>query len=212
MKIALFGASGMIGQRILNEAVSRGHSVTAIVRNPSKVDTTSPAVTALAGNILDPKDVAATVAGHDAVVSAYGPSHDTPETVIDSVRSLAGGLQEANVRRLVVVGGAGSLEVAPGVQLVDTPEFPAAWKAVALAHRDALAALKADGGNLDWTYVSPAAFIQPGERTGSFRVGGTQLLTDAEGNSKISAEDFAIAIIDELENRAHVQEQITAAY
>ena len=212
MKIALFGASGMIGQRILNEAVSRGHNVTAIVRNPSKVDTTSPAVTALAGNILDPKDVAATVAGHDAVVSAYGPSHDTPETVIDSVRSLAGGLQEANVRRLVVVGGAGSLEVAPGVQLVDTPEFPAAWKAVALAHRDALAALKADGGNLDWTYVSPAAFIQPGERTGSFRVGGTQLLTDAEGNSKISAEDFAIAIIDELENRAHVQEQITAAY
>lgn len=212
MKIALFGASGMIGQRILSEAVSRGHSVTAIVRNPSKVDVSNPAATALAGNILDPKDVAGTVAGHDAVVSAYGPSHDTPETVIDSVRSLAGGLQEANVRRLVVVGGAGSLEVAPGVQLVDTPEFPAAWKAVALAHRDALAALKADGGNLDWTYVSPAAFIQPGERTGSFRVGGTQLLTDAEGNSKISAEDFAIAIIDELENRAHVQEQITAAY
>ena len=120
------------------------------------------------------------------------------------------GLAQARVDRLVVVGGAGSLEVAPGVQLVDTPEFPAAWKGIALAHRDALAVYR--GAALDWTYISPAALIGPGERTGQYRTGTDQLLTDKEGESRISVEDFAVAFVDEIENQRFARQRMTVAY
>jgi hypothetical protein len=212
MNIALFGASGTIGRRILNEALRRGHTVTAIVRDPTRINEQPSGMRSLAGNILDPQSVAATVAGHDSVLSAFGPSGEAPMTVVDAARSLIAGLKTAGVKRLVVVGGAGSLEVAPGVHLVDTPEFPVAWKWAALAHRDALNAFRAEGGDIDWTYVSPAALMAPGERTGKFRLGGDQLLTDAEGQSRISAEDYAIAFLDEVEHPRHVRERFTVAY
>jgi putative NADH-flavin reductase len=124
--------------------------------------------------------------------------------------SLITGLVQAGVRRLVIVGGAGSLEVAPGVQLVDTPEFPAAWKGIALAHRDALDVFRT--AELDWTYISPAAFIEPGKRTGSFRIGSNQLITDAQGNSRISNEDYAVALVDEVEKGNFIRRQMTVAY
>jgi len=212
MKIALFGASGTIGQRILDEALRRGHTVTALVRDPSRL-TGRGGLQVRAGNVLDPNSVASAVAGHDAVVSAFGPgAGQDPQTVVQAARALIAGLKAAGVKRLVVVGGAGSLEVAPGVQLVDSPRFPAAWKPVALAHRDALNVYRAEGGELDWTNFSPAALIQPGERTGKYRLGGDQLVTDAEGQSRISAEDYTVALLDELEKPRHVRQRFTAAY
>jgi putative NADH-flavin reductase len=213
MKLALFGASGTLGQRILREALSRGHTVSAIVRDPSRITEQSSNLRAASGNVLDPDAVAAAVAGHDAVVSAVGPSGtEGAEMVVEAARSLIAGLKRAGVERLVVVGGAGSLEVAPGVKLIDTPEFPAALKAIAQAASDALDVYRQEGAGLEWTYLSPAALIAPGERTGAFRLGGDQLVTDAEGQSRISAEDFAIALLDEVEQPRHVRQRFTVAY
>lgn len=213
MKLALFGASGTIGQRILREALSRGHTVTAIVRNPSRIIERDRKVRAVEGNILDPESVEASVIGHDAVICAFGPgAHQGVETVIGAARSLIAGLRSAGVRRLVVVGGAGSLEVAPGVRLQDTPEFPAQWLPIARAATDALEVYRGEGADLEWTYLSPAALIQPGERTGKFRRGGDQLLVDEQGRSRISAEDYAIALLDEVEEPTHVRQRFTVAY
>jgi uncharacterized protein len=208
MNVVLFGASGMIGSRVLGELLRRGHKVTAVVRNPDKV--AEPGAKAVEGDITNEAGVASLVQGCDAVISAYAPPRESVQTLQVATRSLLAGLGKAGVRRLLVVGGAGSLEVAPGVQLVDTPTFPDAWKGIALAHRDILPILKAS--TLEWTCLSPAALIQPGERTGKFRLDGTRLVTDAKGESRISAEDFAVALVDELEKPAHVRQQFTLGY
>jgi uncharacterized protein len=208
MNVVLYGASGMIGSRILKELLHRGHTVTAVVRNPERV--TALGAYIVLGDMLDPATVAGTARGREAAISAYSPPRDDSAALWAATHSLLSGLATAGVRRLIMVGGAGSLEVAPGVQAVDAPAFPAEWKAIALAHRDALALLKSS--NLDWTYFSPAGLIQPGERTGKFRLGGTQLVTDAEGESRISAEDYAVALADELENPQHIRQQFTVGY
>ncbi len=214
MRIALFGATGMIGQRILREAVARGHSVTAIARDPSKV-TSGPNVFAAKADVLDATSVAYVVTGHDAVVSAFSPlatGDQGIDSLVASVRALMAGLTQNALRRLIVVGGAGSLEVAPGVQLVDTPEFPSAWKSVALAHGEALNVLRREAFGLDWTYFSPAAIIEPGTRTGTFRLGDDKLIVDEKGQSRISAEDYAVALIDELEKPRHIGKRFTIGY
>jgi uncharacterized protein len=208
MNVVLYGASGMIGSRILKELLHRGHTVTAVVRNPERV--TALGAYIVLGDILDPTTVAETAKGREAAISAYSPPRDDSAALWAATHSLLSGLTTAGVRRLIFVGGAGSLEAAPGVQLVDTPAFPAEWKPIANAHRDALALLKSS--NLDWTYFSPAGLIQLGLRTGKFRLGGTQLVTDAKGESRISAEDYAIALVDELENPQHIRQQFTIAY
>lgn len=211
MKILLVGGSGMIGQRVLAEAARRGHVVTTVTRDPAKVPAQA-GVTAAKGDALDPDSLAALAKGHDAVVSAFSPGLDAPSKVVDAARAQIAGLKAAGVKRLVVVGGAGSLEVAPGVQLVDAPQFPAAWKPIALAHADALAVYRKEAGDLEWTYFSPPALIEPGERTGTFRLGTDQLVADDKGNSRISAEDYAVALLDELETPRHVRARFTAAY
>jgi len=211
VKILLVGGSGTIGQRILAEAVKRGHTVTSVTRDPSKVPAQA-GVTAAKGDALDAKSLAELARGHDAVVSAYSPGVDTPSKVVDAARAQIAALPKAGVKRLVVVGGAGSLEVAPGVQLVDAPQFPAAWKGIALAHGDALAVYRKEAGDLEWTYFSPPALIEPGERTGKFRLGTDQLVADDKGQSRISAEDYAVALVDELETPKHVRARFTAAY
>lgn len=208
MNIVLYGASGMIGSRVLRELLHRGHTVTAVVRNPEKVASVGAYV--VMGDVLDPAAVAATAKGADVAVSAYAPPQSDVTALIVATHSLLAGLGKAGVRRLIVVGGAGSLEVAPGLQLVDAPAFPEEWKAIALAHRDALAIVRQ--AKLDWTYLSPAALIQPGERTGKFRLGGTTLVTDDKGESRISAEDYAVALADEVENPKHLRQQFTAGY
>jgi len=212
MKIVLFGGSGMIGSRIAKEALDRGHQVTAVGREPAKIELKHPALQTAKGDVLDPASITAIALGHDAAISAYSPGHPgDPRNLVKAAQALLAGLKPAGVKRLLVVGGAGSLEVKPGLRLVDTPEFPAAWKPVALAHADALQVFRGEK-TLEWSYLSPAAFIAPGERTGKYRLGGEQLVIDAKGESRISAEDYAVAVLDELERPRHVRARFTAAY
>jgi uncharacterized protein len=203
MKVALIGASGFIGSRLLAELASRGHAVTAIVRNPEKVSAL-PGVTAVKGDVFDKDGLAKLVAGHDAAISAVHFTASDPQLLLAAVK-------QSGVKRYLVVGGAGSLEVAPGVKLFDTPEFPAIYLDEAKKGGVFLDLLKQEQG-LDWTFLSPSALIQPGERTGKFRLGTDQLLVDDKGNSAISAEDYAIALVDELEKPAHSRRRFTVGY
>jgi uncharacterized protein len=209
MKVVLFGASGMVGSRILNELLNRGHHVTAVVRDTSRVEHRSGLVVEK-GNVLDPGSVALVSSGSQAAISAYGPGSEDTAKLLKATSCLITGLAKVQVPRFIMVGGAGSLEVAPGVQLIDAPNFPPAYKLIALAHRDALEILKKS--ELTWTSISPAAFIEPGARTGHFRLGTDQLLTDKNGESRISAEDFAVAVVNELENPRHPHQRFTVAY
>jgi uncharacterized protein len=209
MNIVLYGATGMIGSRVLNELVSRGHTVTAIVRDPSRV-APGGAVTAVRGDMTDASDVAAKLKGADAVISSYSPGAGTESALLGAVRSLLEGARQAGVRRVLVVGGAGSLFVAPGVTVIDSGHLPDEYKAI--AHGDALELLRRSASDLEWTYLSPAAVIEPGERTGKFQMGTDSLLADEQGNSRISAEDYAIALVDELEQPKHMRQRFTIAY
>ncbi len=209
MNVVLYSATGMIGSRVLTELVSRGHNVTAIARDPSKVPA-KPGVNAVKGDIFDTADVAAKVCATDAVISAYGPGTGDVNDLIKATHSLITGLDKSDVKRLIFVGGAGSLLVAPGVSLIDSGHLPEEYKAIAIAHHDALTLLRQS--DLDWTYFSPAGFIQPGERSGKFRLGTDTLITDDKGKSFISAEDYSIALVDELEHPKHIRQQFTAAY
>ncbi|UGQ49119.1 NAD(P)-dependent oxidoreductase [Massilia endophytica] len=212
MNITLIGASGFIGSALLAEALSRGHHVTALVQNPDKL-APHAGLKAVAVDVLDTPRLAAQLAGHEAVVSAFSghAQQDVREYYGCGIDSIIQAVKQAGVKRLLVVGGAGSLEVAPGVQAVDTPEFPAQWKGSALGARDTLEKLRKEQ-ELDWTLLSPAAMIAPGERTGRFRIGGDQLMTDAEGQSRISVQDYAVAMIDELERPAHSRKRFSVAY
>ncbi|MGW1025452.1 NAD(P)-dependent oxidoreductase [Streptomyces sp. NPDC002577] len=211
MKIVLLGATGMVGSRIAAEAHARGHHVTCVSRSGQAP---VPGVASTAADAADTPRIAALAADHDAVASALVPPRDGSEPrepFLALNRALVDAVRAAGVSRLVVVGGAGSLEVTPGAALVDQPGFPADVLDEALAHRDVLDFYRTVG-DLDWTYVSPAAEIGPGERTGTFRVGGDLLLTDAEGHSRISAEDYAAAFVEELESNAHPRTRISVAY
>jgi putative NADH-flavin reductase len=211
MKIALLGATGNIGKRIAAEALQRGHQITAVLRDPKKLE--DPRFMAVQGDVTDPASLVKAVAGHDAVISAVGPAHTGLQTLpAYAARALVQALPKAGVKRLLVVGGAGSLEARPGLQLVDSPDFPAAWKPAALSHRDALKIFRDSGAGLDWTFFSPAALIEPGARTGKYRTGGDQLLVDDNGKSYITAEDFAVAMLDELENPKNLRRRMTVAY
>ncbi|WP_210450351.1 NAD(P)-dependent oxidoreductase [Pantoea ananatis] len=202
MKIALIGASGQAGSRILNELASRGHTITAIARSPDKITLTRGVIPA-AGDINDPQALAQLLAGHDVVVSAVHFSASDPDKLIGAVKA-------SGVKRYCVVGGAGSLEVSPGVKVVDTPDFPEIYKAEAQAGVAFLEKLRAQD-DLIWTFLSPSAVFTAGQRTGTFRLGGDQLLTSENGSS-ISFEDFAIAMADEIENPAHARQRFTVGY
>jgi uncharacterized protein len=213
MKIAIIGASGFIGSVILQEALRRGHQVTAIVRHPEKL-LEQPNLTAKKGDVTNETETAALLAGHAAVISAYSPGSmtgDVCQQYISTYHSLINGMKKAGVKRLLVTGGAGSLEVAPGVQLVDTPAIPDEWKAGVLGLREVLYLLRAEP-ELEWTFLSPSATIAHGERTGQFRLGGDQLLLDGSGQSHISVEDYAIAMVDELEVPQHIRQRFTVGY
>ena len=215
MKIVLFGATGQVGRRIAREALERGHQVTGVARDPSRAQAPDPRVTLVRGDATDPASVAGVARGADAVVSSVSPrpgSTGSAPSLVDVARGVIAGLKEAGVKRLVVVGGAGSLEVAPGVALLDAPGFPDAYRAEAEEGRDSLAVYRTEADGLDWTFLSPAVVIQPGERTGRYRTTGDQLLADAQGNSTISYEDYAVALLDELEQPKHVGRRFGVAY
>ena len=203
MKVALIGASGNVGSRILNELLNRGHEVTGIVRHTEKLPR-NDRLTAKRGDINDEDGLAQLLDGHDAVISAVRFQSTNAQSLIEAVKS-------AGVKRLLVVGGAGSLEVTPGVQLVDTPNFPEAYKPEALAGRDFLDTLRGER-KLDWTFLSPSALFMPGERTGTFRIGTDRLLVGANGESMISFEDYAIALVNELETPRHSRQRFTVGY
>ncbi|MFG2370115.1 NAD(P)-dependent oxidoreductase [Streptomyces sp. NPDC048504] len=212
MKLVLFGATGMVGSRIATEASARGHQVLAVSRSGQSP---VPGVTATAADATDPAMVTEVARGADAVASACVPPRDGSDPrgpFLALNEALVAGVRAAGVGRLLVVGGAGGLEVAPGQALSDQPGFPEAYLPEAHAHRDVLAYYRALDDGLDWTYVSPAAEIAPGTRTGRFRVGGDQFMTDDQGRSFISAEDYAVAFVDELEADAHPRGRMSVAY
>ncbi len=203
-KIALLGITGNAGSRIADELLKRGHSVTGIARKTDGA-AAKPGLTLKTADATSADALAPLLSGHDAVISATrfagGPDAAT----------LIAATKKAGVPRLLVVGGAGSLEVAPGKALIDTPNFPAAYKPEASAGGTMLAGLRQEK-ELDWTFLSPSAMFAPGERTGKFRVGGDALLSDAEGKSAISMEDYAIAMADEIEQPKHPRQRFTVGY
>jgi len=199
MKVALIGASGKVGRRLVAELTGRGHDITGVARS-------DPGDVGVPMRIADATDAAAladAIRGHDALfLSATFRSID-PATILRA-------MEDAGVPRLLVVGGAGSLYVSPGVQLLDTPDFPEMFRVEVTAGRNFLQALRAS--DVDWTFLSPALSFVPGERTGRYRLGGDDLMRDESGASVISYEDLAKALVDELEDPRHVRARYSIAY
>jgi uncharacterized protein len=213
MKVALLGATGFVGSALLDEALTRGHTVTAIARHPAKLGRRDRLV-ALSGDVYEPAGLATLIRGHDAVISAFNPGWKNPRLFEDQVRgtsAIIAALKTAGVKRVLWVGGAGGQEVAPGVRVVDGPNFPDWVKPGSLATIDALEQL-GNEPDLEWSFLAPSAELEAGQRTGRFRLGGDQLLADAQGRSHISLQDYAAAMIDELERPAHVRQRFTVGY
>jgi putative NADH-flavin reductase len=203
MKIALIGATGSVGTRLISELRRRGHQVTAIARHPEKLDRqdgVNPAV----GDVQNENALAAVLSGQDVAIHSVKFLSTDPVKVIAATKA-------AKVPRLLVVGGSGSLEVAPGLTLVNSPGFPPEYKPETLAGVKFLDVLRQEK-ELDWTFLSPSYLFAPGERTGKFRLGKDELLVGADGQSRISTEDFAIALVDEVEQPKHSRERFTVGY
>jgi putative NADH-flavin reductase len=213
MKVALIGPTGFVGSEVLKELLARGHEVVALARDPAKL-TPRAGLTVVKADAKQADQVAAAVEGADAVVSAYNPGWSVPDIhteFLEGTRAIHDGVKRAGVKRLIVVGGAGSLYAAPGLQLVDTPEFPAEWKQGALAAREALNLIRQES-SLDWTFLSPAVHLEPGERRGSYRVSLDTPVMDANGPAHVSTADLAVAIVDELERPQHIRRRFTVGY
>jgi putative NADH-flavin reductase len=232
MRIGIIGASGNFGQRVLTEASNRGHQVVAFSRDVSRRSTEQSGVTWKVGDVQDSDGLVKAVEGLDVLISCYGPGSaardlkgavdqavSDPQAYVTAAKTLLKVTERHRTLRLIVVGGAGSLEVEPGLQLVDSPGYGAGMKSrgmderyrvVVLAHRDALNLYRTS--NRNWTYLSPAMQNFAGERTGRFRIGGNRLMTDAEGKSRISYEDIAVALIDEVEVPRHIERRFSIAY
>ncbi|MFD4869910.1 NAD(P)-dependent oxidoreductase [Streptomyces sp. NPDC058412] len=217
-KIALFGATGSIGTQVLREAVRRGHKVTAVVRDPAKLaDSGGGATAVVRGDVLDQASVAGAAAGQDVVISAFGPGSGDPAVLVAAAKSLIGGVRSLGTDtprpRVVVVGGAGSLRTPGGPRVWDQAGVPEPVLALMHAHGDALDFLRTvPVDEVHWTCLSPAAQIAPGERTGTYRLALDDLVVDDEGRSRISTEDYAVAVLDEIELDAHAGRRFTLGY
>ena len=209
MKVVLYGATGKAGSVILKELVDRGHTVVAVARTPEKVQKFKN-VTAVQDDLSDTAKTAIVVKTREAVISAYGPPPDDTSQIIGVMDRLVKAIEEAGGPRLIVVGGAGSLFVAPGVTVRESGHVPKEWIPIADAHIEVLKNLKQS--SIDWTYFSPAGFFEHGQRTGKFRLGKDDLIVDGQGNSRISFQDYAIALVDELENPQHRRDRFTIGY
>ena len=216
--VILIGASGFVGSAILNEALSCGHRVMAVVLHPEKISTIHPNLTVVQADATDPDTLAKLAEGKDAVISAYNPGWGNPrqyEETLENYPKIVEGAKRSGVQRLLIVGGAGTLFVKPGVWLVDTGTLPEAWlpgvKSLGEFYLDTLTKEK----EIDWIFFSPAGNLgnmRPGVRTGKYRLGKDDMLFDEKGESFISVEDYAVAMIDELEQKNHHYERFTAAY
>lgn len=209
MNVVVYGATGNAGSEIVKELLSRGHKVTGVAR---KVDPlkTEPGVTAKVDDLSNVDAIAAIVKGADAVVSAYQPPADDTDAIVAVTERQVAAVKKAGGSRLLVVGGAGLLEVAPGVTLIKSGYLPAEYMPIAVSHEKALGVLRAS--DVNWTYLSPGAYFVPGERTGKFRLGTKELIMDAKGESKISFADYAIALVDEIERPAHERASFSVGY
>lgn len=209
MNVVLYGSTGKAGSRILMELVSRGHRVTAIARNPARLQGIT-GISTKKDDLSDTSKVAEAIEGADAVISAYGPPPDNTEEIVNVTQRLVDAVKQAGRPRLLVVGGAGGLNVAPGVSLLDSGYLPDAYKPIAKSHVRALNVLRAS--DIDWTYLAPAAYFEPGERTGKFRLGKDELIANEKQESRISMEDYAIALVNELEKPEHRQRRFSVGY
>ena len=207
MKVVLYGATGNAGSRILKELTQRGHKVIAVARNVSNVPT---GVDARLDDLSSVDKIASIIGGAEAVVSAYAPPPDEPNQLLGVTERQIAAIKIAGKARLIVVGGAGSLEVAPGVSLLASGHLPEAWVPIATSHEKALKLLQSS--DINWTYFSPAAFFEPGERTGRFRLGTNELISNEKGESRTSMEDYAIALVDELESPSHERARLSIGY
>jgi hypothetical protein len=213
MKVVLLGATGFVGSALLKEALDRGHKVTAIVRDPEKLEQRDGLIPRT-GDVYDTASLAGLIEGNDALISAFNPGWKDPNLYDDQVRgtkSIIAAAKEAGIKRVLWAGGAGGLEVKPGVRVVDDPALPGWVRPGSLATIDALDQLRKEP-ELEWTFLAPSAEMKPGERTGKFRLGGDHLLVDSAGHSKISVQDFAVAMIDELERPLHIRQRFTVGY
>lgn len=209
MNVVVYGATGNSGSQIVKELLSRGHKVTGVARKIDSLKTVQ-GLTAKTDDLLNVDAIAAIIKGADAVVSAYQPPPDNTDALVDVTKRQIEAVKKAGVPRLLVVGGAGLLEVAPGVTLIKSGHLPEAYMPIAVSHEKALHVLQAS--DINWTYLSPAAFFVSGERTGKFRLGTKELISDAKGESKISFEDYAIALVDEIEKPAHERAFFSIGY
>lgn len=217
MKIALIGATGFVGSYILKEGLSRGHEITAIVRKPVQLGTFNESLHIVQGDVTNEDELSDLLRGHDIVISAFNANVNSPEyhqEFLLGSRNIQKATKEAEIKRLFVVGGSGSLEIQPGVQLVDTDQFPKEYKHIAIAARDYLKEIQEET-DLDWTFISPAIEMHPGikiGRTGKYRTGYNQPVFDENNRSLISPEDLAVAIIDEAEKHQFSKKRFTVAY
>src|SRR5690349_17037180 len=217
MKIAVIGATGFVGSLLVKELLNRGHQVTAIARNPAKLDSNNKNLVTVPADVFNTDELAKTLKGHDAIVSAYNPGWTNPnikDDVVKGSKSIQEAVKKSGVKRFLYIGGAGSLYLPDGSQLVDSPSFPAEYKPAAAAARDYLAILKQEK-DLDWTFVSPAIEMHQGTsgtRLGQYRTGLENPVFDAHNRSIISGEDLSVAIADELEHPKHIRKRFTVAY
>jgi putative NADH-flavin reductase len=209
MNVVVYGATGNSGSEIVKELLRRGHKATAVSRKVDSIKA-EQGVTAKADDLSDVNSIAAIVTGADAVVSAYAPPVDNTDAIVGVTEREIAAVKKAGAKRLLVVGGAGLLEVAPGVTLIKSGHLPAEYLPIATSHEKALEVLRKS--DVSWTYLSPAAYFVPGERTGKFRLGTKELISDAKGESKISFADYAIALVNEIEKPAHERASFSVGY
>jgi uncharacterized protein len=212
MKIVIIGATGMIGQRIMGEALERGHQVTAVARDCSMLPTTLANLTLHSFDTADPALVKFLASGHDVMVSAINVDPENPDKFVEFATTLVEGIRQMPSTRLITVGYAGSLEIEPGLPYSESSDLPEEWKPAARAHAEALEIYRSAPAVVNWTCFSPAAMIEPGNRTGRYRRGENQMVIDRRGQSRISAEDFAVALLDEIEQPRAIRQRFTAAY
>lgn len=212
MKILLIGGSGNIGQRIAKEALQKGYKVNSVQRHPGKLTLQDPHLTVTKGDMLNVAELQALVKDADVVVSANSP-HDLGEFK-QAYTNLISIMESEPSKRVIIVGGAASTEIKPGLRMIDSPEAmektPKEWHPAIYAHAEVLDLFKTS--NTNWTYFSPAMIIEAGERTGNYRLGGTNMVFDAKGNSHISYEDYAVALVDEIASSRHLRQQMSIAY
>jgi putative NADH-flavin reductase len=219
MKIALIGASGFVGSRILTEALQRGHQVTAIVRNPEKLDASQKNLSVKKADVLQVDELATILAGHDAIISSFNPARGVAgahvyDLHVNGHKAIIAASKKSGVKRFLAVGGAASLKTPEGIELIDSPQFPAAYeqfKPGIRGTRELYYLLKQEP-SLDWVFIAPSIVIAPGERTGRFRVGKDHALYNDKGESKISLEDYAFGLVDEMERPQHHNERMTIGY